>query len=176
MPTIRAKIMTAHANVSNLRNGVLHPQECPNLSSLDIHFQEVDAVEPLLVAHIVQSRRSHLRAVSSSTNRIGLPDFSIVYQNNAGDIHHRGVNRDDIAEPIKLAEALQMVVGYRMGFNGENFAGRAHFSRERENVFPAARPYIDDDIPRLRFVFAEPEVCCVPEIGSSSFHASTVGS
>jgi len=62
-------------------------------------------------------------------NRIGLPKFSIVDLNNTWTIFHRGVNRDNISESIKLT-----VVGFWMGSNGNNFAGRPDFRCKRENT------------------------------------------
>jgi hypothetical protein len=53
MTAICAKIVAAHTNYANPLNGFFHSLKCCDFRSFDIHFQKVDAIDPLLVTKLI---------------------------------------------------------------------------------------------------------------------------
>src|ERR1700730_15938757 len=117
----------------------------------------------MLAANPIHRGCPYATAFSRGSYCIGQPRLSIVDRNRPRRIHHCGVNRENIAQPIQLAETLQMAVGRRVGLDSNHPPCWANLVREWQYVFAAPRTDIDHYVPNLRLVLAKPELCRISE-------------
>src|ERR1700747_3425203 len=51
-----------------------------------------------------------------------------------------------------------------MCLNSDHTACLTHGARERQRIFAAPRPHIDDHVSLLRLIVGKPEVCCLRNV------------
>src|SRR5581483_7599602 len=132
--------------------GPSHPRKGRALRSLDVHLEQVDAIQAEPLHDAVQGEARDGLPTPGCREMVGLIVVGIRNEHVAVRRAHGGVHSEHVVQPVQPAHLLQAAKHKGVSLDCDHQAGRPDLPGEGECVTAAARAHIHDNITGARSI------------------------